>query len=364
MNSAIKSILISTLLLSCVNLNASANESPPLSMVHGGGIGGNLKMGKLFYDGLPAHLNYYPIFRDDQSQVCFLQNNDVKIIDSRSNVLVSFPCAQSLPDTDQVYFNAIDEESNGGYSPDNDAIYGITFIKQLYVDWYGIPPISENGEAVSVTVHTHIAMDNASWEGKVENEWRIMLGDGGVVKYPSTAIGVIAHEVGHGFTEQHSNLIYAGQSGGLNESFSDMADQAAQYYAYNGNNNWLHDAEITKAEGKALRYLDQPSKDCYGVKTPGVNCSIDEMSQYRETTDVHYSSGIFNRVFYLIGTAEGWNAHKAFNIMVKANTDYWTAGTSFAEAACGVISAAKDYGYNTQAIYAAFERVGVDTAGC
>jgi pseudolysin len=191
-----------------------------------------------------------------------------------------------------------------------------------------------------------------------------MLGDGGVVKYPSTAIGVIAHEIAHGFTEQHSNLVYDAQSGGLNESFSDMSDQAAQYYAYNGKNNWMHDAEITKAEGRALRYLDQPSKDCYGVKTPGVNCSIDHVSQYSDHTDVHYSSGIFNRVFYLIGTAKGWNARKTFNVMVKANTDYWTPNTTFSEAACGVINAAKDYKYNLNAVMRAFDVVGVDTGKC
>lgn len=359
MTQFIKTIFISTVLVFSINPSAFSSE-----LVNGGGIGGNLKMGMLFYDGMPNHLQYYPVTRNADLNICYLQNADVKIIDSRTHNTVAFACQRPLPKTDNVYFNATNENSNGGFSPDNDAIYGITFIKQMYLDWYGIPPIVENGKSVMVTVQTHINMDNASWEGKIKDEWRINLGDGGTVKYPSTAIGVIAHEIGHGFTEQHSNLIYAGQSGGLNESFSDMADQAAQYYAYNGNNNWLHDAEITKEQGKALRYLDKPSRDCYGYKKPGVNCSIDDMSQYRESTDVHYSSGIFNHVFYLIGTAKEWDARKAFNVMEKANTDYWTAGTSFNEAACGVISAAKDYEYDLKAIYVAFAQVGVETSHC
>lgn len=360
MTQSIKTIFVSTLLALTINPSAFSYE-----IVNGGGIGGNFKMGMLFYDGMPSHLKYYPIFRDSLAQLCFLQNDDVKVIDSRTEKPIIFICPKPAPKTDNVYFNKVNDLANGGFSPNNDAIYGITFIKQMYLDWYGIPPIvDENGKSVMVTVRTHINMDNASWEGKVNDEWKINLGDGGTVKHPSTAIGVIAHEMGHGFTEQHSGLIYAKQSGGLNESFSDMADQAAQYYAYNGNNNWLHDAEITKEQGKALRYLDKPSRDCYGVKKPGVNCSIDDMSQYRETTDVHYSSGIFNHVFYLIGTAKSWDARKAFNVMEKANTDYWTASTTFDEAACGVISAANDYGYETEAVYNAFAQVGVNTNQC
>jgi pseudolysin len=330
-----------------------------LERVSGGGVGGNVKMGVLIYDGLEGNLSAFPLLRDPLQRICYLQNETVTVKDAKG--IVSFPC-----DTlhNNVYWNTVLDTANGGYSPNNDAIYGITFIKQMYLDWYGIAPITENGKPVAVTVYTHINMDNASWEGKVGNEWQIRLGDGGVIKYPSTAIGVIAHEIGHGFTEQHSDLVYAEQSGGLNESFSDMADQAAQFYAYHGNNNWLHDAEITKADGRALRYLEQPSRDCYGVKTPGVNCSIDDMSQYRETTDVHYSSGIFNRVFFLIGTADGWNAKKTFDVMVKANQDYWIPNTTFAEAACGVIQATKDYQYDLAAVLHAFDVVGVSTAAC
>ena len=53
--------------------------------------------------------------------------------------------------------------------------------------------------------------------------------------------------------------------------------------------------------------------------------------------DVHFSSGIFNKTFYLLGTAEGWNTKKAFDVMVKANMAYWTPNIDFHHAAnCGV----------------------------
>src|SRR3546814_2197425 len=40
----------------------------------------------------------------------------------------------------------------------------------------------------------------------------------------------------HGYTEQNSGLNYSGQSGGINEAFSDMAGEAAEYY-FNGGSN-------------------------------------------------------------------------------------------------------------------------------
>jgi pseudolysin len=338
-------------------------KTSALENADGGGIGGNIKMGKIIYDGLAGHLSQFPIKRDTEMKLCYLQNDIVTVKDSRTNKNVTYPCTAPSSEHNNIFWGDVKDTVNDGYSPDVDAIYGITFIQKMYQDWYGIAPITENGKPVAVTAYTHVDEDNASWDGKENGEWRIELGDGGSVKYPSTAIGVIAHEMGHGFTEQHSNLVYSEQSGGLNESFSDMADQAAQYYAY-GKNNWMHDAEITKAEGRALRYLDQPSKDCYGTRKPGQSCSIDNMSQYNKSVDVHYSSGIFNHVFYLIGTADGWNAKKTFDVMLKANSDYWTPNTTFAEAACGVLSATKDYQYDLTAVMHAFKEVGVDTRAC
>src|SRR5439155_7283312 len=114
-----------------------------------------------------------------------------------------------------------------------------------------------------------------------------------------TILSIGAHEVSHGFTEQHSDLIYNEESGGLNESFSDMAGTAADYYIYS-KNSWGVGAEISKSGDGPFRFMDQPSKDCHG-RSPGAHCSIDRASQYHCTKDqegipycldVHYSSGV------------------------------------------------------------------------
>ncbi|MBO0200937.1 M4 family metallopeptidase, partial [Vibrio alginolyticus] len=81
---------------------------------------------------------------------------------------------------------------------------------------------------------------------------------------------VSAHEVSHGFTEQNSNLIYSGQSGGINEAFSDMAGEAAEFYS-RGSNDWKVGFDIRKSPTGALRYMDNPPLD---------GRSIDHASQY------------------------------------------------------------------------------------
>ena len=59
-----------------------------------------------------------------------------------------------------------------------------------------------------IRIHFGRDFENAFWDGKV-----ITFGDGASVFYPLVTMDIMAHELGHGFTEQHSGLIYAGQSG-------------------------------------------------------------------------------------------------------------------------------------------------------
>ena len=44
------------------------------------------------------------------------------------------------------------------------------------------------------------------------------------------ALDIIAHELGHGITEKSSDLIYSGQSGGLNEGYSDILGTLVEFH--------------------------------------------------------------------------------------------------------------------------------------
>jgi len=48
--------------------------------------------------------------------------------------------------------------------------------------------------------------------------------------YVSGALDIVAHELAHGVTQFSSGLIYFGESGALNEAFSDIIAAGAEFY--------------------------------------------------------------------------------------------------------------------------------------
>jgi pseudolysin len=332
------------------------------SRVIGGGFGGNTKRGKttrLVYDGGVGNLASLKVSRDTERKICKLQNPDVVVKDKRDGLTIQYRCNVTDPGHNNVYWSGAPDAVHGGFSPGNDALFGGNTLKQMYQEWFNMPVlVNEDGTSMLLKMYVHSDEgDNAHWDG---GKNIMMFGDGKDYFYPLTSIGIAGHEVSHGFTQQHSNLVYEGQSGGLNESFSDMAAQTAEAYVYGiGNNSWQMGSEVMRERNKALRYLDQPSKDCNGA-APGNECSIDDASQYFDEMDPHFSSGVFNRFFYLLSTAEGWNVKQAFSVMVQANSHYWTSEATFNSAACGVMQAATDLHLNVNAVQTAFEQVKVD----
>lgn len=332
----------------------SWNNIQTLSEAEGGGLGGNEKIGKIIYDGLPHDLSKLAILRDTKKQLCYLKNKEVTVLDQRSeDAVATFVCKNPTAEHNNVFWDADLDQVNGAYSPSNDALFVGKMVKNMYRDWYQLPVLVKNNIPMMLTMRVHAAMENAYWDGE-----KMTFGDGMTYFYPLVSLGVAAHEISHGFTEQHAGLVYSGQSGGLNESFSDMAAQAIEYYVLN-KNSWQIGAEIIKQKNKSIRYMDEPTRDCSG-NLPGQACSISHFKDYSPTLNVHFSSGIFNKIFYLMSTAQDWNTRKAFNVMVQANRYYWTATTTFAAAACGVLSATQDYHYNSAAVKHALQVVGLE----
>ncbi len=55
---------------------------------------------------------------------------------------------------------------------------------------------------------------------------------------------------------------------------------------------------------------------------------------------------------------------RTFDVMVQANAHYWISQSTYAQGACGVLSATNDYGYDVETVQKAFADVGVDTSSC
>jgi vibriolysin len=210
----------------------------------------------------------------------------------------------------------------------------------MYSDWMNAAPLTFQ---LKMRVHYSSNYENAFWDGSA-----MTFGDGRNTFYPLVSLDVSAHEVSHGYTEQNSGLVYSGKSGGLNESFSDVAGEAAEYYM-TGTNDWMVGEQIFKANG-ALRYMDDPTRD---------GRSIGHQSDYSSGMDVHYSSGVFNKAFYLLANKSGWDTKKAFLAYATANKLYWTSNTNWDNAGSGVMDAACDLGYDTDDVQDALASVGV-----
>ena len=298
----------------------------------GTGPGGNTKTGQYEYG---TNFGYLGVTQSGTS--CTMNNANVKTVNlnggTSGSTAFSYTCPRNTVKT-----------INGAYSPLNDAHFFGSVIYNMYNAYIGKPPLTFQ---LTMRVHYSTNYENAFWDGSA-----MTFGDGATTFYPLVSLDVASHEVSHGFTSQNSNLTYSGQSGGINEAYSDIAGEAAEYYN-KGTNDFLVGADIFKATG-ALRYMANPPQD---------GRSIGNAANFTAGMDVHYSSGVYNKAFYTLATKAGWNTQKAFQAFARANDLYWTASTNFNQGACGVETAATDLGFVKADVTSAFTAVGVSCAG-
>ncbi|WP_240489358.1 M4 family metallopeptidase [Legionella parisiensis] len=304
------------------------------------GPGGNQKTGAYYYGRDYDFL--------DVSNICQMSNQDIDTYDMNNQVtggtIYQFTCPSRSTDRPVNNGKAV----NGAYSPLNDAHYFAGKVLDMYQKWFSLYPLQSKFQ---VRVHFGTNYEGAFWNGQ-----HMTFGDGGANTYPFTAIDVMAHEVSHGVTEFNSGLLYKGQSGGINEAFSDMAGETAENYLnfqLGKENDWLGGATIMKNQ-VAMRYFKNPTLD---------GMSIDNAKNYNDSMNVHYTSGVFNKAFYTLSTTPGWDIRKAFGTFLLANQMYWQPEATFDSAACGVAKAALDLGYEVNDVLSSFHVVGVD-AGC
>ncbi len=226
-----------------------------------------------------------------------------------------------------------------------DGHYGMQATWDFYKLTYGRNGIYNDGVGAYSRVHYGRSYNNAFWSSSCKC---MTYGDGdGSVFSPLTSLDVAGHEMSHGVTAATSALVYSGESGGLNESFSDIMACGVEFWAAaNGASTvpdyWIgEDIYTPSTPGDALRYMDAPKLD---------GRSIDHYSLYTSSTDVHYSSGIWNNMFYLLaagGTNQtsgisvtGIGIDKALAICYLANTGYFDPSETFAMARQDCIAAA------------------------
>lgn len=229
----------------------------------------------------------------------------------------------------------------------NDAHGYAEITLTMLKEWMGHDSIDDAGFRIVSRVHYGVGYENAFWNGA-----QMTYGDGKNTFYPlSGALDVVAHEIHHGFTTKHSGLAYAGEPGGLNESFSDIAGKTAEFF-YKPSANWDLGGDIFKSSG-ALRYMCNPSRD---------GSSIENASDMTPTLDPHYSSGPPNKAFCRLskrlssgdpeGTATRDGVHRAATAFFLANASYWTSSTTYDQGCQGTVDAARALGFSNDEVSA------------
>ena len=195
--------------------------------------------------------------------------------------------------------------------------------------------------------------------------------------YPVVELSVVAHEFTHMVTEATAKLVYAGESGALNESFSDLmgisvkkhvqgenapwtlGDGIMVYYPYMRNMQYpkMHERKSSPDTYKGEFWMDTEGELDHG--------------------GVHINSGVQNKWYYLLtdgdsGTNDnGYNyqvngigIEKSQQIAYRTLTEYATAESQYADIRLASLQAAEDlYGVNSaevESVAEAWKAVGVD----
>lgn len=212
-------------------------------------------------------------------------------------------------------------------------------------------------------VHFGDNFDNASWDGI-----RMIFGDGPNNSIPNVANDIVAHEFTHGVTQYSANLIYAQESGALNESFSDIFGEAVEVYL-EGAPDWLEGADAAPIRSFSNpNDFQQPDTYLGDFWLP--------VSDPFDNGGVHINSGVQNHWFYLLTeggsgvndnndayAVNGIGMEQAAQIAYRNLTVYLTPTSQYADARLGSLNSAVDlFGAaspQAQAVKDAWHAVGV-----
>ena len=224
-----------------------------------------------------------------------------------------------------------------------DAHWGMERYHDLLTEYFDERSIDDDGFDMIANVHVDFNFANAFWDGQTTN-----YGDGdpgSIIASPLTAIDVVAHEFTHGLTEFSAGLIYNGESGALNESFSDMFGVATRFYARPDQLGNYAIGDQMDPQGVGFRSLEDPNLQ----ENPGTYGG----DFWVDGAGVHTNSGVGNHWFYLLAEGEtgtnelgtaysvtgiGWE--DALRVAHATLTDYLTPASTYAEAAALSVEAA------------------------
>ena len=188
-------------------------------------------------------------------------------------------------------------DTPGRTSPGHPALVDAQYYANVSDDFFqatfGLDWLSCYPGGMQSAAHYARSYNNAFWNGTY-----VIYGDGDGTSFRefSGGLDVVAHEHAHGVTECTSNLTYSGEPGALNEAFSDILGNSAEFFYGSEPADWLvaEDVYLTPDIAPGFRNMGDPEED-------GDPDHYTE--RYTGTGDnggVHTNSGIPNHAYYLL----------------------------------------------------------------
>ncbi|GAA1607836.1 M4 family metallopeptidase [Catellatospora bangladeshensis] len=154
------------------------------------------------------------------------------------------------------------------------------------------------GAGITSRVHYGSNYVNAFYDGT-----QLTFGDGLGNVHPLTSIDILAHELGHGYTDGLVNLVYSSESGGIDEASSDIWGAMVEFYA--------------AAPGDPGDYLIGEEADIFGTGEPFGNLfdpSLDGSSHScwsvaTPPAPPHVSAGVGKHFFFNLAEGTGATAY-------------------------------------------------------
>jgi len=198
-------------------------------------------------------------------------------------------------------------------------------------------------DSITSVVHVGDAYDNAYWDGFTLNYGD---GDGFIYRAFSSALDVVAHEIGHAVTECRVALAYHNAPGALNESFSDILATAVEWLDEEPNSSncrralgqvscadwWLGEDIVIGGGSQAIRSLANPAAEDQPSHLANARYLNSVPTSWNDYGGVHINSGIANHAFYLMVNG-GRNARCGGPNDARADCDVTVAPISMEHAA-------------------------------
>lgn len=275
--------------------------------------------------------------------------------------------------TSIFYDDAVDFENSTNNWTDNkdyddaayDAHWGAEVTYDYFLNTFGRNSFDDNGAPMVSYIHYSSSYNNAFWDGE-----RMTYGDGANTDggfMPLPALDVVGHEFSHGVTEFTAGLIYSGESGALNEAFSDIFGTVIEFEGKPNSANFDLGEQVMFSGG-ALRSLSNPNL----YENPDTY----KGDYWDDLEEVHTNSGVGGHWFYLLSeggsgtndnnddySVSGIDIEKAAAIAYRTLSVYLTPRSDYDAARYFSIKAAADLygvcGDEVEAVTNAWYAVGV-----